>query len=379
MVSQTIRRSKRRLLLNAEAFGFGPAAAIADFFPYLRERFDLIGYAGCGHTLDLQRKLPYDALHDLTGCADEALDGKLKEIFAGYDLMLTALDFALATKAKAFNLPVCIYDPLTWYWSQIDPIVARCDLYIAQDFFGVKERIANDPEKFPTAQVVSPIVPDFMPWRGKREHVLLNLGGLTNPYWKQEDTLAYARLVVSSFCKSIYARNESVVIAANAFLAKELREFGVRNYTREQMQNLLHKAKYAFMTPGLGNIYDAARYCTPTIWLPPTNDSQGQQLNVLSLRNRSDGALNWQDFLPGSQVDYCAEQQTVLRKIADNVGAAAADPKCATRLTRLISKRFDALRGTVVGAPTGLLIELGWGGASAVADLVYKQAEKESG
>lgn len=30
------------------------------------------------------------------------------------------------------------------------------------------------------------------------------------------------------------------------------------------------------MTPGLGNIYDAATFAKHVVWLPPANDSQGQ-------------------------------------------------------------------------------------------------------
>jgi len=37
MDRKNIKKSKQRLLLNAEPFGFGPAAAIASFFPYLKK------------------------------------------------------------------------------------------------------------------------------------------------------------------------------------------------------------------------------------------------------------------------------------------------------------------------------------------------------
>lgn len=373
---RTRKSQQLRVLLNAEPFGFGPTAAIADFFPHLRDRFAKVGYVGTGHTLDLQRKLPYDAFHDVSGLSARQLQRRLKTLFADYDIMLTALDFGMAETAVKAKLPVCIYDPLTWYWPQIHPVVSRCRLYIAQDFYGVKERIAHEPENFGATHVVPPIIPSFMPWRGKREHVLLNLGGLTNPYWKPEDTLVYARLIVTAFCNSAFAANESVVIAANSFLSRELREFGVRNYTREQMQDVLLKAKCAFMTPGLGNIFDAARCCTPTIWLPPTNDSQGQQRNILSLRRRSDGVLDWSDFLPNAAVDYGADQQAVLQRIAQNVAAAAADKKSVSRLAQLITRRTTVLRGTVVGACTGLMIDFGWGGSAEVGDLVFQEAKK---
>ena len=49
-----------KLLLTAEAFGFGPSAAIAQIFKFLREYVHTIAFAGTGHTLDIQRPLYYD-------------------------------------------------------------------------------------------------------------------------------------------------------------------------------------------------------------------------------------------------------------------------------------------------------------------------------
>jgi hypothetical protein len=66
MAKKNTEQTKQRLLLNAEAFGFGPTAAIADCFPFLKERFSTIGFIGSGHTLDLQRPLAYDAIHDVS-------------------------------------------------------------------------------------------------------------------------------------------------------------------------------------------------------------------------------------------------------------------------------------------------------------------------
>ncbi len=279
--------NKKRLLLNAEPFGFGPTAAIADCFPFLREHFSKVGYVGVGFTLDLQRPLPYDSLHDVTGVSQELLDAVLADIFSQYDVFLTALDFGMAEKAKAAGLTVIIYDPLTWYWKTIPPVVKDADLYIAQDFFGVRERLEQEAHLFNAerVRVVPPIIGDVAHAPGERDTVLLNLGGLNNPFWSAEGTLAYARLIVEAFA-SVAGNVEVIItankcIAANALIAQELAEFGVKNLSRAEMQEVLKGAKFALMTPGLGNVYDAARFDIPTIWLPPANDSQGQQLFML--------------------------------------------------------------------------------------------------
>jgi hypothetical protein len=53
------------------------------------------------------------------------------------------------------------------------------------------------------------------------------------------------------------------------------------------------------MTPGLGNIYEAAALAKRVFWLPPANASQGQQLVTLKRRGLAPFAADWHDILPG--------------------------------------------------------------------------------
>jgi hypothetical protein len=372
--NDTRTSNDRGLLLNAEPFGFGPTAAIADFFPHLRQMFGRVGYIGTGHTLDLQTKLPYDTIHGVTGTSDALIAQGLRELRDRYDVMLTALDFGMAEKALNAGFRVVIYDPLTWYWREIPPIVndPRC-LYVAQDFFGVRERCIAAGIRAP--QVVAPIVDAIQPVpHAERQHVLLNLGGLANPHWSAADTLAYARLMVDSFVSC--TGGQDIVIAANAALAKEFASVGARNYSREEMQEVLRKARYAFMTPGLGNIYDAARFGTPTIWLPPANDSQGQQRDLLRAHGRLDGAIDWQDFLDGAEIDYRGDQQLVLRGISAAVVKASRDKASQSRFAALMARLSDEAQLTSTGNCSALLDDFGSGGAVQVANLVLRFAKE---
>lgn len=407
--------NKKRLLLNAEPFGFGPTAAIADCFPYLREHFGEVGYVGVGFTLDLQRPLPYSKLHDVTGVQAELLDAVLADIFSQYDVFLTALDFGMAEKARAAGLTVVVYDPLTWYWKTIPPVVKDVDLYIAQDFFGVRERIEAEPHAFGTepntsnadvrkpkpghVQVVPPIIGDIAHAQGERNTVLLNLGGLNNPFWSVEGTLAYARFIVEAF--SAVAEDVEVVItankciAANARIAQELAEFGVQNLSRTQMQEVLKGAKFALMTPGLGNVYDAARFDIPTIWLPPANDSQGQQLMMLVEADMIDGHVDWHHLLPGKGIDYNAEQTEVLKKISDAVTYATGSKTAKKILERHLAESIESLARSVqwrldtrrssrekppqYSLTAQLVDKFGAGGAREVARLTAELASKSAG
>lgn len=372
MARKNTEQTKPRLLLNAEAFGFGPTAAIADCFPFLRKHFSTIGFVGTGHTLDLQRPLAYDAIHD----ASQLEEAALNEIFAQYDIFLTALDFAMAEKALGQGLTVCIYDPLTWYWKTIPAVVRDVDLYIAQNFFGVEERLKSAEFAAANCQTVAPIVGQQSENQsnGKadsaKDLVLVNLGGLSNPLWTGNEALTYARQILEAVLPTL--AGQKVVVAANSAISAALAHLGAKNLSREQMQVVLQQAKYALMTPGLGNIYDAARFDTPTIWLPPANDSQGQQLALLNQSSLVDGLVDWHQILPVSAIDYSADQGAVLKSIAAALEQGQSSKRAKTRLAKLLRQQIKALPQN--SRLTALVERFGSGGAQHVAELVYQQS-----
>ena len=380
MARKNTEQTKPRLLLNAEAFGFGPTAAIADCFPFLRKHFSTIGFVGTGHTLDLQRPLAYDAIHDVSSLSNSATSEEqtLNEIFAQYDIFLTALDFAMAEKALGQGLTVCIYDPLTWYWKTIPAVVSAVDLYIAQNFFGVEERLKSAEFAAANCQTVAPIVGQQSETEPEgnddstsaKDLVLVNLGGLSNPLWTGNEALTYARQILEAVLPTL--AGQKVVVAANSAISAALAHLGAKNLSREQMQVVLQQAKYALMTPGLGNIYDAARFDTPTIWLPPANDSQGQQLALLNQSSLVDGLVDWHQILPVSAIDYSADQGAVLKSIAAALEQGQSSKRAKTRLAKLLRQQIKALPQN--SRLTALVERFGSGGAQHVAELVYQQS-----
>ena len=135
--------------MNAEAFGFGPSAAIGEIFPYLRHRIAHLSYIGTGHTLDLQKELPYEQVFDYGAETAEARKEKFVSIAKGYDIFMTASDFEAARWAKELGMELIIYDPLTWFWREIPEVIGKADFYVAQNFFaslkGCRRRVTFSP------------------------------------------------------------------------------------------------------------------------------------------------------------------------------------------------------------------------------------------
>ncbi len=360
MGKKNIKKSKKRILLNAEPFGFGPTAAVATFFPYIRDSFEFVGYLGKSHTLDLQKDLPYDSIHDSTNLKNSDLEKVIKE----YDIFFTALDFEMIGIAKKASVKTIIYDSLTWYWKSIPKLVRQSDLYIAQDFFGVKNRLVDEPNSFPKdTRIVPPIVSKKSPKISKK-YTLLNMGGLQNPLLDAKDFENYAKLCIQVVEKCI-DKDENLIIATSQAVASRLNHPRVKSYNRTDMCEILNNTKYAFMTPGLGNIYDTAIFNIPTVWLPPANDSQGQQVSILETKKLLDTKIDWSEL--GNKIDYFDTQDKVLEQIKNAINTTLDEEL----LGNLVKDTREQVKDKNDTPACELLNIFGIEGAEKVGRIVY--------
>jgi hypothetical protein len=362
--------SNYRLLLNAEPFGFGPAASVAYIAPLLKAQGIDIAYIGEKHTLDLQNDLPYEAIYDTTNMSLAARESLLQELSGVYPLFFTAMDFAMAESAQKIGMQTIIYDALTWFWSTIHPAIKNSDLYIAQRFFGVEERFSREHRAFPRhCQTVAPIVSART--HRRRRYVLLNMGGLQNPLWDFKDTVLYASIITNAFKAAVPAQQS--LITTSASVAQALNEPAVKTLSRQEMNDVLAKTQHAIMTPGLGNMYDAAAFDIPTLWLPPANDSQGQQVQLLAKNGCIDEYLDWNKF--SDSINYTAMQKNVLQNITKALRAVSGSDMLQRELSNIMAKKIKSL-ATHRSSKTRQLLQLfGTDGASELCSAIVNFIE----
>lgn len=309
-----------KVLMNAESFGFGPAAAIAAIFSQIKNNtlITQLDYIGDGHTLDLQKNLPYDNIINSTN--KKHFDIIVKD----YDVFITALDFERAHWAQLAGTPTIIYDTLLWYWRKIPPSLLNCHTYIVQNFYGVQERI----QKLNITNLI--LVPPLISSKKllnqlNKDIILFNFGGLENPHWNTDITFKYITNCLDLLIPILEKQNKEIkIVCSKNHIEKFVDNFGnpyylgykIENFSYEEMQHCLQKTSLLLATPGLGNIYECANYQIPSVFLPPANDSQGQQLNILTDKGFVNSCLSW-DHLVNINVNYSHRQLEVLHDIAN--------------------------------------------------------------
>ncbi len=332
-----------KILIWTSSFGFGPSAAAANFHGHLRTFFDHIGFAGKGHAFDLQRNLRYEALYD-TAQMDENDIGRMLE---EYDYVLICGSLKKAKIAKKAGLKVFFYDDIAWAWPDetIKQLIETSDLYFAQDFFDVEERLAKFSEAR-NVRIISPIVcRDWFEERSGRddEYIVLNFGGLQNPLIDTKDMALYATQIAQS-AHAAFPGKRIVMCGSNA-IARALPELPVQTIPYHDMPEFLSKAEFAMMTPGLGNIHRAAASNIPTIWLPPANATQGIQLNHLEKYGFTDASLDWSKFTD-SQLDYRGDEAQVMQSISAVWNRLITEPSAQNALTSQMREAAAGLQLT---------------------------------
>eukprot|EP00294_Goniomonas_avonlea_P005321 CAMPEP_0114544702 /NCGR_PEP_ID=MMETSP0114-20121206/3014_1 /TAXON_ID=31324 /ORGANISM="Goniomonas sp, Strain m" /LENGTH=811 /DNA_ID=CAMNT_0001729093 /DNA_START=57 /DNA_END=2492 /DNA_ORIENTATION=+ len=399
-----------RLLVTAEPFGFGPSAAVGHFFRYLRPRIAHLAYAGLGFTLDIQRQLPYDEVLDLKLAKtdeDSSAQDTWKRVVKNYDAVLVSSDFTFAGLAVEAGVPTAIYDPIAWFWPKLNngnlPAAANCvDVYIAQDFFGVKEAVAGRTKS--ETIIVPPIVDapsadvalggdgDI----GARENaVLINLGGLRNPYLTAAECASFAEIIVRATRPLALEHFDSCQVLTSSDMVQHLAATGAcpdaSTVLPAEAQQFLGRSRVAVMTPGLGNIYDAALFSERVFWLPAANDSQGMQLRSLQAEGLAPHSADWHELLGDSggvaggsdgwdsPIDFNLPQEQVMKRIAEGIRSALGERsnrfECRLRakfLTALSVRAAGAGQGpTAAPVLRGLVTRFGLGGAANVGTAVH--------
>jgi hypothetical protein len=350
-----------RILLQAEPFGFGPVAMIRRIFTELFRTHRTIGFLGIRHTADLFHGVELERLYNF---GDYPSNETLVSILKTYDLVVTAMDWRIAGLCVDNGIPVIFLDALGWYWRPIPPIAARLSLYIAQDFVGVREKLSCELSGARTI-IVPPMVTTQTPSL-EQSFYLLNVGGLSNPYLCDKTIIQFGQLCGSATSGLSELQWHRL---GNDLLVEGAGEFGFETVSPEYALDLLSCCRVTVLTGGLGNIFDVASLRTiPSVFLPPFNDSQGQQLQLLQEQGLLDAWVDWHDvgFDP---IDYWAYQPSVMRAIATNTEVLASSDVLRAAFIDQVAAAVQRVekREPRLGR---LLEQFGSGGVSAAANAI---------
>lgn len=325
----------KSLLCTAEAFGFGPSAALHQIIPHLREHGYDLSYMGCGWTLEMHTPSMYQAVHDVDVRTDEGYQ-RWQQALTETPAMLSVCDLKAAEVGVKRGAATVLYDVLAWFRRPAPAVYKSVRRLICPDFFGVREALRESGLE--NAQIVPPLMPAPPTDAVKDGSVIVNLGGLQTPYTDVQPCAQYAQRMVDAV-REVFG--EPLVLTSQA-IGRHLHGCEVRTVGPAQARAYIARAHCSFLTGGIGNIMDAAGLRAPVCFLPPMSQSQGLQLALLRRHLPMVPTIAWHEIAATDPIDYHAGPAEVMSALAMRI-AAASTPAGSDRLGACMHAVRDAL------------------------------------
>lgn len=200
-----------------------------------------------------------------------------------------------------YNLNVVFIDILAFLHSQWPEYLKRCKLLIIQDYFSVSEVINKKLKYYPNISLVDSLV-DNASQNVIEDYAIISLGGGTFSHHMNNDFIPWYFQIVASIIKGVVQvliRHEiEFYLCAGSCLAsgvQKLANVKIETYSHNEYIDMLGKAKFALITPGLTGINECRQFKRPIFLLPPLNYSQVIQARF-AMDNWGVDGITWDNY-----------------------------------------------------------------------------------
>jgi hypothetical protein len=266
-------------------FGYGPTGKALTIASFLDNaiKVNLFTY---GAALSLAQNSNYNVENCLSrNVCDWDTDALLQNA-----IFIVIMDFTVAKQliSKYPNLRVIFFDSLLWWRKSIENIPVCSCTYIAQDFPGTQEAANRMFSKNWKPYITGPIVKAYnKSIKSQQRIMLINYGGIESPHIKLGCNTNFHILMTKCLIETLKYFSFNIVFAGNASAIYNLKSI-FRNHlhnirflalSHENFVYHLSLTKLLITTPGIETTYESFSMDVPTIFLPPLNSTQNQQLN----------------------------------------------------------------------------------------------------
>lgn len=367
-----------KLILTAENFAFGPIGKLLNVADLLKEQGHEMEFAGFGTSLQLAKHFPFSAVHEVD-TDNKASIPALEAIVAKGDMLISSMDLASIIVAKRLGKPAVWIDCLFWFWDSIPEPLFDIDLYIREKSMDDSVNDAKYSSKIKNLYNVGPIIGRVKDTKRKRQ-ALVSYGGGEASYWyKAGSDTNYPFVMTNILLNSVnWIQFDEIIIATNERIATELArrfpqvpfEFVFLPYGRFLLE--LAQSEVALITPGLVTAETVFELGTPTIFLPPSNNSQYIQLDEFNERGLALASVHLSDFM--DKLDLRGKPlhesiQEVLKQLRELERSTEIQSKIGESINELVKTREKWSRESV-SRGIKFINSLGGNGAQTAADKI---------
>jgi hypothetical protein len=283
--------SIQSVVVYAPPFGLGPLARGVDIAATLGDRADVTFATWGSEAIDYAiGSLPSNV--KVVDCCTRNASAWPARILDASSLLFVVMDPRVARQVRDLrpSQRIVFYDSLLWWRVPGTRELDAVDVYIAQDFPGVRENLDKVRHMVSRVFLTSPYVPSQVQraaQRDRRQLVVVNLGGLTSPPVGPGCYRRYLEHLASELRTVAEDLALPTVICAGGQVTTLLKEIGIpaamikltsglscATYPRVEFLRLLSGATIVFTVPGIETVYESRSFGVPVRMIPPTNSAQ---------------------------------------------------------------------------------------------------------
>lgn len=339
-----------KLILTAENFAFGPIGKLLNVADLLKEQGHEMKFIGFGTSLQLAKHFPFNAVHEID-TDNKASILALEAIMVKGDILISSMDLASVIVAKKLGKPVVWIDCLFWFWDSIPEPLFDIDLYIRERSMDDSINDAKYSFKIKNLYNVGPIIGRVKDIKRKRQ-ALISYGGGEAYYWYKASIDTNYPFVMTNILLNYvnWTQFDKIIVATNERIAAELVkrfpqapfEFVCLPYERFLLE--LAQSEVALITPGLVTAETVFELGIPTIFLPPSNNSQYVQLDEFRECGLAPASVHLSDFMNKLELrekKLHESMQEVLRQLRNLEQSTKIQASVGTRVRELVENRQD--------------------------------------
>ena len=362
------KQRPRRLLFCAYPLGYGPAAKVLVLAARCRSADLEPVFVGQGVAHELISRSD-GVFHDVVRAG---ADDQVARIIARESrVVVSVMDRDFASLAGELSRPLHVVDSLLWMRDRVPEAFRSARCYWAQDFIGVRERIAGLASP-PT--VIGPIldIPPAAP-RAVSDKLVVSLGGFEGADDADCDRV-YGELVLrairGSRLMTAFARRITILASARNVdtLGRSAMECGVEltSLPHHAALDELATASMVLTTPGLTTTLECFQLGRPTFFLPPRNYSQWSALKALRARGLALHALHWEDLSNRYRLGERLPESDRNPQVRAAIDELARDSLAQETLSECLSGCLDCDRDMLANRQHEFFQSLGENGASVI-------------
>ena len=308
----------KTIVFTAQAFGFGPVSkmlAISENISGIRKIF-----FGSGVSYDLAKQHCFDSIHYV----EQNESSRIISILSQCDLFINVMDFSISALAKLAGCPYVLVDSLLWFWPDLPAGIREADIYFCQNFF---ESIEYKINKYglSNAHIIGPVISEDFRKNSRINQVIVNFGGMENPYVTVGKNSNYPFIILKNILPVLKQEFSHILVTGREKILKicrtifpESKTLKFKMLNQKQMLEELYQSKAMFTAPGIQSFYDAADKL-PIFCLPPQNNSNLRNLQLLIRHGAIKNYFQWDDLLPENTLNSSSfdrqEMDIVLKMI----------------------------------------------------------------